>query len=80
MTGFRVGWLASKGHEFISTATKLMEPLISCGVPFSQAGAEAALRSPEARAYAEMMRNTQRSSVSFMHTHKKAQPPRQSDR
>jgi len=60
MTGFRVGWLASKGPAFVAAAEKLMEPLVSCGVPFAQAGAEAALRSSDARAYAASMRDAYR--------------------
>ncbi|KAH8055687.1 transferase [Aureococcus anophagefferens] len=59
MTGFRVGWLASKGPA-LAAAEKLMEPLVSCGVPFAQAGAEAALRSSDARAYAASMRDAYR--------------------
>ncbi|KAJ1457854.1 pyridoxal phosphate-dependent transferase [Pelagophyceae sp. CCMP2097] len=61
MTGFRVGWLATKSAELLQCATKLQEPLVSCGVPFAQAGAEAALRSPNAHAYAAEMRDAYRS-------------------
>lgn len=46
MTGFRVGWL--RGHpSLIEVASRLQEPFVSCGVPFSQAAAEAVLRDPE---------------------------------
>ena len=46
MTGFRVGWV--RGHpEVIDVGSKLQEPFVSCGVPFSQAGAVAALEADE---------------------------------
>ena len=55
MTGFRVGWL--RAHESVArVATKLQEPFVSCGAPFSQAAAAEALRSTDATAEAEMMR------------------------
>eukprot|EP01052_Picozoa_sp_SAG31_P020601 SAG31_NODE_1557_length_7884_cov_69.027357_4_plen_428_part_00 len=43
MTGFRVGWLVTRNDELASTTAKLLEASISCGVPFAQAGALAAL-------------------------------------
>lgn len=61
MTGFRVGWLATKSRDLAACATKLQEPMLSCGVPFAQAGAEAALRSPQTHAYAREMRDAYRS-------------------
>eukprot|EP01043_Picozoa_sp_COSAG02_P032820 COSAG02_NODE_2210_length_9492_cov_22.862877_5_plen_341_part_00 len=42
MTGFRVGWLRAS-EEIIAQATKCQEAFVSCGVPFAQAGAIAAL-------------------------------------
>jgi aspartate/methionine/tyrosine aminotransferase len=58
MTGFRVGWLHGP-PALISVAAKMAEVFLSCGVPFAQAAAEAALRGPQdcvvemARAYAK---------------------------
>ena len=46
MTGFRVGWLHA--HESVAAiAAKMQEPYLSCGVPFAQAAAEAAVRGPQ---------------------------------
>jgi aspartate/methionine/tyrosine aminotransferase len=45
MTGFRVGWLRASEH-IIEIGSKLQEPFISCGVPFAQRGALAALTGP----------------------------------
>eukprot|EP00041_Stephanoeca_diplocostata_P024323 m.613327 g.613327 ORF g.613327 m.613327 type:complete len:444 (+) comp22501_c0_seq12:213-1544(+) len=45
MTAFRVGWLRAS-PEVIQIATKLQEPFVSCGVPFAQRGALAALTGP----------------------------------
>jgi aspartate/methionine/tyrosine aminotransferase len=42
MTGFRVGWLRSS-PEVATLISKLQEPMVSCGVPASQAAAQAAL-------------------------------------
>jgi len=42
MTGFRVGWLRAC-PEVATLVSKLQEPLTSCGVPASQAAAQAAL-------------------------------------
>lgn len=46
MTGFRVGWLHAAPHV-IEVASKMSEVFLSCGVPFAQAAAEAALRGPQ---------------------------------
>lgn len=57
MTGFRVGWLHGP-PALIGVAAKMAEVFLSCGVPFAQAAAEAALRGPQqcvaemAKAYA----------------------------
>eukprot|EP00035_Acanthoeca_spectabilis_P013689 m.255783 g.255783 ORF g.255783 m.255783 type:complete len:423 (+) comp15948_c0_seq6:5940-7208(+) len=45
MTGFRVGWLRAS-EKIIDIGSKLHEPFISCGVPFAQRGALAALQGP----------------------------------
>jgi aspartate/methionine/tyrosine aminotransferase len=46
MTGFRVGWTrASK--DLVTSLSKLQEPIISCGVPFSQWAALAAITGPD---------------------------------
>lgn len=45
MTGFRVGWLRAS-EKIIDIGSKLQEPFISCGVPFAQRGALAALQGP----------------------------------
>ncbi len=42
MTGFRVGWLRAS-EQIIEQAKKCQEAFVSCGVPFAQAGAIAAL-------------------------------------
>lgn len=53
MTGFRVGWLHA--HEsLVTVATKLQEPFISCGVPFSQVAAQAVIEGPVQEYVAEM--------------------------
>jgi aspartate/methionine/tyrosine aminotransferase len=43
MTGYRVGW-ARCSPQMARCVSKLQEPVVSCGVPFAQAGAVAALR------------------------------------
>ena len=43
MTGYRVGWLLGS-NKLIDMSTKLQEAFLSCGVPFSQAGAVTAIR------------------------------------
>lgn len=48
MTGFRVGWLRAS-EEIITQATKCQEAFVSCGVPFAQAGAIAALEGDQSR-------------------------------
>ena len=46
MTGFRVGFTrASKAY--VELATKLQEPMVSCGAPFAQMAAAAALDGPQ---------------------------------
>ena len=46
MTGFRVGFTRAR-PDYIELVSKLQEPLVSCGVGFSQAGAVAALEGPQ---------------------------------
>lgn len=46
MTGFRVGWTRSS-PQMIGHLTKIQEPLVSCGSPFTQYAAIAALRGPQ---------------------------------
>jgi len=46
MTGFRVGWLHAS-PALVGVATRMAEVYLSCGVPFAQAAAEAALRGPQ---------------------------------
>ena len=45
MTGFRVGFTRARA-EYVELATKLQEPLVSCGVGFAQKAAVAALEGP----------------------------------
>ena len=46
MTGYRIGF--SRGSaEYIELASKLQEPFVSCGTPFSHIGAIAALEGPQ---------------------------------
>ena len=47
MTGFRVGWIVTQNKELAETSAKLLEASVSCGVPFAQHGALAALTSQE---------------------------------
>ena len=47
MTGFRVGWIVTHNVELAETCAKLSEASISCGVPFAQHGALAALTSKD---------------------------------
>ena len=47
MTGFRVGWMVTPNLELSNAAAKLLEASVSCGVPFAQQGALAALECPE---------------------------------
>ena len=42
MTGFRVGWTRASA-EIVENMSKLMEPVVSCGVPFTQWAAIEAL-------------------------------------
>ena len=46
MTGFRVGFTRAR-REFIELASKLQEPLVSCGVGFAQMAAVEALQGPQ---------------------------------
>lgn len=46
MTGYRIGF-SRASVEYIKVASKLQEPFVSCGTPFSQIGAIAALDGPQ---------------------------------
>lgn len=46
MTGFRVGFTRAR-RDYVELATKLQEPTVSCGVPFAQMAAAAALDGPQ---------------------------------
>jgi aspartate/methionine/tyrosine aminotransferase len=45
MTGWRVGWMRST-PRVAAVAQKLQEAFVSCGVPFAQRGALAAVQGP----------------------------------
>uniref|UniRef100_A0A7S0GMQ9 Aminotransferase class I/classII large domain-containing protein n=1 Tax=Amorphochlora amoebiformis TaxID=1561963 RepID=A0A7S0GMQ9_9EUKA len=55
MTGFRVGWVLTPNNLISATLGKVLESTISCGVPFAQAAATAALTDPSALLEAEKM-------------------------
>ena len=55
MTGFRVGWL-HVAAERTSSCKHIIEAFASCGVPFSQTAAAAALKHEDE--YAEIMRTS----------------------
>lgn len=46
MTGYRVGFTRGR-KEYVELATKLQEPIVSCGVGFAQLAAADALRGPQ---------------------------------
>ena len=46
MTGFRVGFTRASA-AYVELATKLQEPMVSCGAPFAQMAAAAALDGPQ---------------------------------
>lgn len=46
MTGFRVGWTRCNPN-LVDILSKMQEPIVSCGVPFAQEAAVAALRGPK---------------------------------
>ena len=46
MTGYRVGW-ARCSPVLVDQLSKMQEPIVSCGVPFAQEAAIAALRGPQ---------------------------------
>jgi len=50
MTGFRVGWIVTPNRALAAAMPKVLEASVSCGVPFAQAGALAALTDPASRA------------------------------
>mmetsp|Transcript_288 Transcript_288/g.419 ORF Transcript_288/g.419 Transcript_288/m.419 type:complete len:514 (+) Transcript_288:1-1542(+) len=50
MTGFRVGWIVTPNRALADAMPKVLEASVSCGVPFAQAGALAALSDPASQA------------------------------
>jgi aspartate/methionine/tyrosine aminotransferase len=46
MTGYRVGW-ARCSSMLVEQLSKMQEPIVSCGVPFAQEAAIAALMGPQ---------------------------------
>ena len=46
MTGFRVGFTRAN-KDYVELATKLQEPMVSCGAPFAQMAAAVALDGPQ---------------------------------
>ena len=46
MTGYRIGFTRGR-FDYIGVASKLQEPFVSCGTPFSQFAAVAALEGPQ---------------------------------
>jgi aspartate/methionine/tyrosine aminotransferase len=46
MTGYRVGWVRTS-KDLVASLSKLQEPIVSCGSPFSQWAAVAAITGPD---------------------------------